>query len=110
MSLEAQELQIRMETPVYPLIKVEYLGEKGIKYSTFIRKKGEDDRYYLIKLIKEYQFFPDEKPSFEVTKFINLFHQDCYMFLIIGRVNINSSLLDTNQESEVDRLIKKFKL
>lgn len=116
MSLEAQQLQLKMETPIYPLMKVEFNEEeRTLHYSTLIRKKHEDGQYYYLTLVQEkWKLFDNEDFNRDPTRFINCFHQKCYKFIILGRVNESLidhkgdplSDIDSNQETEQERLTK----
>lgn len=109
MSLESQELQIKMEVPIYPFIKVEFkYDESSIEYSTLIRKKPENSKdYYLTLFKKKYKLFQDElSTNYQVERFINNFHQDCYIFLMTSFVDETNSVIDNNQEPEALRASK----
>jgi len=114
MSIEAQVLQLKMKTPIYPFYRKEVVkvDENHSKYilETLIRIEREG-LYYLIRNKMEY-IIENSTLNLNIEKVFQLFHKQVYEQYILYIVDVNLvdnednliNVTDTDQRSEEERL------
>jgi hypothetical protein len=102
MSLEAQELQLKMQTPIWPYIKIVSEGTEII-FSSFIRKEIEGVMYKTLAQLKFKTFIGERIDTEELTI---KFHDYCYKVLILGKPSIQE--IDIDQRTEILRLAQEL--
>jgi hypothetical protein len=96
-----------MEKTIYPLIRTEEMADHYL-LETYVRKQGDDNKYYLWKWQKKIIFgdVTEKEKTNMIIAGIEQFNIEAYRFSVRGQVHIETGFfeLDENQQSEFDRL------